>query len=146
MARPGKGLQTLIRLSKFNVDERRRVLTALQNQEEKLLHDIVQSEVDLRKEQELAASDAVGIGFSYGSYHQLWMNKRANLFSALAGVRRQIEIARDELSEAFREQKTYEITLAERERREREEENRKEQIFLDEIGMQQHLRKDDAKD
>lgn len=141
MAKQAKGLRTLIRLAKFDVDEKRRVLTALQNQEERILHDIAQSEVTLRQEQQLAAADATGIGFIYGAYHRAWMDARQRLFAALHAVRVQIEAARDELAEAFRTQKTYEVTQANRERREREEADRKEQIFLDEVGLTQHRRK-----
>lgn len=144
MAKQAKGLKTLIRLAKFEVDEKRRVLTALQNEEEKTLHDILQSEVRLRKEQELAASDAVGIGFMYGAYHRAWMAERQTLFARLGTIRQQIELARDDLAEAFRTQKTYEVTQANREKREREEADRKEQIFLDEVGMTQHRRKTEA--
>ncbi|MBR9971406.1 hypothetical protein [Magnetospirillum sulfuroxidans] len=141
MAKPAKGLKTLIRLAKFEVDEKRRVLTALQSQEEKTLHDILQSEVRLRQEQELAAADATGIGFMYGAYHRAWMVQRQNLFARLNTIRQQVEIARDELAEAFRTQKTYEVTQANREKREQEEADHKEQIFLDEVGMTQHRRK-----
>ncbi|AVM74798.1 flagellar export protein FliJ [Magnetospirillum gryphiswaldense] len=144
MAKQAKGLKTLIRLAKFEVDEKRRVLTALQTEEERTLHDILQSEVQLRKEQELAASDAVGIGFMYGAYHRAWMDERQKLFARLGTIRQQIELARDELAEAFRTQKTYEVTQANREKREQEEADRKEQNFLDEVGMTQHRRKTEA--
>lgn len=142
MAKPAKGLNTLIRLAKFDVDEKRRVLTALQTQEERTLHDIAESEVRLRKEQELAAAEPTGIGFIYGAYHRAWMAERQALFARLATIRQQVEIARDALAEAFRTQKTYEVTLANRERREREEADRKEQTFLDEVAQTQHRRKE----
>lgn len=142
MAKQAKGLKTLIRLAKFDVDEKRRVLTALQNQEEQTLHDILASEVQLRKEQELAAADATGVGFIYGAYHRAWMDQRQMLFNRLATIRQQIEIARDELAESFRTQKTYEVTQANRERREQEELDRKEQAFLDEVAQTQHRRRE----
>ncbi|MBI2240084.1 MAG: hypothetical protein HYU59_04680 [Magnetospirillum gryphiswaldense] len=142
MAKQAKGLKTLIRLAKFEVDEKRRVLTALQNQEEQTLHDILASEVQLRKEQELAAADATGVGFIYGAYHRAWMDQRQMLFNRLATIRQQIEIARDELAESFRTQKTYEVTQANRERREQEELDRKEQAFLDEVAQTQHRRRE----
>jgi len=146
MAKQAKGLKTLIRLAKFDVDEKRRVLTALQNQEEQILHDILQSEVQLRKEQELAAADSTGVGFIYGAYHRAWMDQRQMLFNRLATIRQQIEIARDELAEAFRTQKTYEVTQANRERREQEELDRKEQAFLDEVAQTQHRRRENHDD
>lgn len=142
MAKPAKGLKTLIRLSKFTVDEKRRVLTALQAREDQIIQDIAQGEEQLKREQHLAAEDATGIGFIYGAFQDAWMQRRERMHQSLRAVRGEIEIARDELAEAFRELKTYEITQANREKREREEADRKEQIFLDEVGLNIHRRKD----
>ena len=144
MAKPAKGLKTLIRLSKFSVDEKRRVLTALQTREDQIIEEIRKGEEQLRHEQQLAAEDTTGIGFSYGAFQQAWMRRRDLMHQALAAVRADIEKARDELAEAFRELKTYEVTQANREKREREELDRKEQIFLDEIGLNMHRRKAEA--
>ncbi|HLO77027.1 MAG TPA: flagellar export protein FliJ [Magnetospirillum sp.] len=141
MAKPAKGLKTLIRLSKFNVDEKRRMLTALQAREDEVIEEIRRGEEQLLHEQQLAAEDATGVGFAYGAFHRAWMQRRDLMHQALAAVRQQIEVARDELAEAFREQKTYEVTQANREKREREEADRKEQIFLDEVGLTMHRRK-----
>lgn len=136
-----KGLKTLIRLSKFHVDERRRVLVALQNAEDKVLAEIATHANRLKEEQRLAAGDATGVGYLYGSYHRAWMDRRDNLDRSLAALRQQIEAARDALAQAYREQKTYEITQQERDRKEQEDRNRKEQSFLDEMGQQMHQRK-----
>ncbi|MGE5476006.1 MAG: flagellar export protein FliJ [Bacteroidales bacterium] len=144
MAKPAKGLKTLIRLSKFNVDEKRRTLTALQTREDEVIAEIREGEEQLKREQQLAAEDATGIGFAYGAFHQAWMRRREMMYQALAAVREQIEVARDELAEAFREQKTYEVTQANREKREQQEADRKEQIFLDEVGLTMHRRKTEA--
>lgn len=144
MAKPAKGLKTLIRLSKFNVDEKRRVLTALQAREDEIIEAIRQGEEQLRHEQQLAAEDATGIGFAYGAFHQGWMRRRDAMLQALQAVRQQIDAAREDLAEAFRELKTYEVTQANREKREREELDRKEQIFLDEVGLTMHRRKGEA--
>jgi flagellar export protein FliJ len=141
MAKPAKGLKTLIRLSKFNVDEKRRVLTALQTREDEVLAEIRRAEEQLVREQEMARENPATVGFAFPAFFRAWQRNREGLEQALAVVREQIEVARDELAEAFREQKTYEVTQANRERREREEADRKEQIFLDEVGLTMHRRK-----
>jgi flagellar FliJ protein len=143
MAKAAKGLKTLIRLSKFTVDEKRRTLTALQEREEQILAEIEAAERQLQHEQQVARDDPAA-GMYFGRFLTAWKERRAALEQALAAVRRQVEQARDELSEAFRELKTYEVTQANRERREREELDRKEQIFLDEIGQNTHLRRQKA--
>jgi flagellar export protein FliJ len=140
-----KGLRTLIRLSKWNVDEKQRVLVALQGREDQILGTIRHEEARLKEEQRIAADDSAGlVGFSYGAYANAWLDRRQQLFSMLDMVRAEIIKASDELSEAFNELKTYEITLKERERREQEERDRKEQAFLDEVGLNIHRRKGGA--
>lgn len=138
-----KGIRTLIRLAKFNVDEKRRVLVALQDREEEIIAAIAAHDQQLKVEQQVASEDSTGAGFYYGAYADWYLKRRAEMEGMLAAVRQQIEIARDDLAEAFREQKTYEITQANREKREREEADRKEQIFLDEVGQTQHRRKEE---
>lgn len=140
MAKPAKGLKTLIRLSKFNVDEKRRTLTALQTREDQVIAEIRAAEEQLVREQH-AASENQAFAFAFPAFYRAWAQQRQALEQALMAVRQQIEVARDELAEAFREQKTYEVTQANREKREREEADRKEQIFLDEIGLNMHRRK-----
>ena len=49
-----------------------------------------------------------------------------------------MEAAREELNEAHRELKKFEIMQSERDRHETEEEGRREQIHLDEVGLQSY--------
>ncbi len=137
-----KSLKTLLRLSRFEIDEKRRVLVALQAREDQILANIAGAEAQLLVEQRVAAEDSTGAGFQFGAYAKAWLAHRAGLEQALTEVRRQIEQAREELAEAFRQQKTYEITQANREKREREEADRKEQSFLDEVGLNIYRRRE----
>jgi len=136
-----KGLATLIRLSKWTVDDKRRILTALQAREDEILADIAAAEAQLIAEQRAAAEDAIGVGFVYGAYARFWLDRRAQFESMLAQIRAEIVRAEDELSEAFNQLKTFEITERERARRATEERDRKEQAFLDEIGLNIHRRR-----
>lgn len=138
-----KGLATLIRLSKWTVDDKRRVLTALQAREDEILADIAAAEVQLIAEQRTAAEDSVGVGFAYGAYARFWLDRRAQFDSMLAQIRAEIVRAEDELSEAFNRLKTFEITARERARRAAEERDRKEQASLDEIGLTIHRRRNE---
>lgn len=64
------------------------------------------------------------------------------MFGMLEMVRAEIVRAREELAEAYNELKTFEITQRERDRRAQEERDKKEQAFLDEVGLNIHRRKD----
>lgn len=138
MAGPQKGLKTLIRLGKFQVDEKRRILVALQNREDQIIAQQAQADEQLKLEQQLAGEDSAGVGFGYGFYHQAWMQQREQRMAALAQVRAEIETARDDLAEAFKSLKTYETTQAARDKAEQAELDRKDRLFMDEIGQNQH--------
>lgn len=139
-AKGAKGLKTLIRLSKFSVDEKRRTLTTLQAREDQMLAEIRMAELQLLQEQQLASANPA-LSFAYPAYHRAWMQRRLMMEQALMALRREIEAARDDLAEAFRELKTYEVTQKNREKREQEELDRKEQLFLDEVGLTMHRRR-----
>jgi len=137
-----KGLHTLIRLAKFDVDEKQRILSALQSREDSILAAMAAARAQLAHEQQVAAADPSGAGRLFGAYAAAWLARRAEMERILAQVRQQIETARDDLAEAFRQQKTYEITQANREKREQEEADRKEQSFLDEVGLNIYRRRE----
>ena len=143
---PEKGLKALIRLSKWNVDEKQRVLVALQGREDEILSWIQRLDEQLKEEQRIAAEDSTGVGFSYGAFANAWLGRRQQLLSMLDMVRAEIVRARDELADAFSELKTYEITQRERDRRAQAERDKKEQAFLDEIGLNIHRRRDKQDD
>ena len=137
-----KGLKTLIRLAKWNVDEKQRVLVALQGREDEILAAIRQAEQSLVHEQQVASADAAGVGFAYAAFANAWLTRREQLMQMLEQVRAEIVRARDELADAFNQLKTYEITQKERERRAQAELDKKEQAFLDEIGLNIYRRRD----
>ncbi|WP_096703278.1 flagellar export protein FliJ [Magnetospirillum sp. 15-1] len=137
-----KGLHTLIRLSKWNVDEKQRVLVALQGREDEILAAIRHAEESLIHEQQVASADAAGVGFAYAAFANAWLSRREQLMQMLEQVRQEIIKARDDLADAFNQLKTYELTQKERERRAQAERDKKEQAFLDEIGLNIHRRRD----
>jgi flagellar protein FliJ len=141
MAGRDKSLKSLIRLARWDVDEKQRVLSALQAREDEILAEIARQEQSLAHEKKVATRDAAVAGVGFPAYARAWLDNRAALETALEEIRREVELARDDLAEAFRQQKTYEITQAARDRRAREEADRKEQQVLDEIGLTLYRRK-----
>ena len=133
-------LRVIIKLARHEVDERRRALAALFEQEQAVVDRQQALARELQTEQDVAAQDATGVGYLYGAYHLRYVQRRDSLAAALAEVRAAIDGARDLLAESFRQLKTYEVAQAQRERREREEAEHKERIFLDEVGQIAHQR------
>ncbi len=131
-------------LADHEVDEKRRVLSALVEREENLLEQDAAQDRQLLHEQRTAAEDPTGAGATYAGYHQHHMRRKAEIHRAVLAVRKEIEAARQDLSESFRKQKSYQLAQDARLRREQEEADRKEQEFLDEVGQTQFRQRLDA--
>lgn len=137
-------LQSLIRLGKWHLDERRRALAALHEREDQTLEALRLSDEELVYERAAAEGDALGAGLAFGGFYGRHLERREALLRQLDALRAEIEIARDELAETYRQLKTYETAEANRLRRERAETERREQATLDEIGLGLHRRKQRA--
>ena len=135
-----KGLGSLIRLGKWTVDEKRRVLGALHAHEDEVIATIEAMDEQLAAEQGVVTADTTGAGFTFGGFYDRHLDRREALLRQLEELRREIEAARDDLAEAYRDLKTYETAEKQRLAREREEEGRKDQETLDEIGLNLHRR------
>lgn len=140
-----KGLQGLIRLHKHQVDEKRRALAELERTEQEILDRQQALRDELAREQAAVRQDP-SLGMTFGPYLVRYKDQQDRLAQSLVNIRKAIEAARDELSEAFKELKTYEITQANRDLRAKHERDRKEQEVLDEIGLTLHRRREQAED
>ena len=135
-----KGLAALIRLHSWRLDEKRRELADLQRLEDQFLEDGRRLEAEVAAEQEFAKTSDAG-SFSYGGFAVGVIERRKRIEASIAEVRRRIDDKRAEVAEAFQELKRYEITQAERLKRERAEADRRTQANLDEISLIQHERR-----
>lgn len=135
----GNDLHTLIRLAEWTVDEKRRALAALHAQEDQLIALLRTLEQQLATEQAQVRTN-MAQAVTWSAFYDHHRKRRDTTENQLAEVRRQIEAARDDLGEAYRELKSFETAQAARDRKAREERDRKERIFLDEIGQQRHRR------
>ena len=136
-----KSLRSLIRLHDWDVDEKRRVLSEYLGQIAVLEERARKLEESVIKEQKVAAEVPGEAGLYYGNFANLVIQRREQLAEAAAAVEKQIVQARENLRQAYRELKKYETAQANRDARELAESNRREQIDLDEIGIQGFLRK-----
>jgi flagellar export protein FliJ len=128
-----KGLNSMIRLQKWQVDEKRRQLAEL----EAMRADLVRRKEGLRAEvaAEHKAADAQVIQFAFATYVRDALSRLETLGSSIEEVDRAIEAMQDELADAFRELKKYEVAEARHAARAQEEEARRDQIATDEIAL-----------
>jgi flagellar FliJ protein len=129
-----KSRETLIRLKKFQVDEKRRKVSQI----EAMIADFDRMAVDLEREI-TTEQERAGIHdpahFAYPTYAKAAMVRRDNLKRSADELKGQLEDARNALAEAFEELKKIEL-LGERDQmRERASENAREQAELDNIGL-----------
>lgn len=133
-------LETLIRLAELTVDEKRLELKEIQEREDELLARLEKLANQVESEK-VAAQQSTEAGFAYGHFINWAKSERERLGQLIADLQPAIEGARNELSEAFAEQKKVEITKNRRDDEAREEEKSKEQLFLDEFTTTQFSRK-----
>lgn len=130
---------SLIRLHRFQVDEKRRKLAEL----ELMLEEFRSRERELEA-QVLAEQKKAGISdvahFAYPMFAKSVIRRRQNILNSIEDIERQLVVAKDELAGAFRELKKYEIIEDNRKQKRRKEAMRVEQAQLDEIALGLHRR------
>lgn len=137
----GKDLRTLVRLHAWTVDEKRRKLGALLRLGGDLEDQVQRLEEEVVREQGSAGDAPEVAGFYYGNYANAVIERRERLRDSIARTETEIAAAQEELREAYRDLKKYEVAQDMRERRETEERERVEQQVLDEVGLEVHRRR-----
>src|SRR5580698_7529062 len=115
-----KSRETLIRLKKFQVDEKRRMVAHIER--------------EIKVEQDRAGIHDPG-HFAYPTYAKAAIGRRENLKRSSDELRTQLEDAKLALAEAFEELKKVELLDERDQMREREAENDAEQAELDGIAL-----------
>ncbi|MFL2769436.1 MAG: flagellar export protein FliJ [Rhodospirillaceae bacterium] len=142
---PGAEIETLIRLRKFEVDEHHRKMAVLLRREETVIRGLDALAEEKEAETTFMKSAGIWEGLTFAAYLEHWELRHQQFIDALKKVRGDIEKVRDELSDAYRRLKTFEITKENRDFEKNREENRLEQIDLDEMGLDLYRRRNDAR-
>ncbi len=128
-----KSRETLIRLKKFQVDEKRRKVAQI----EAMIAEFDRMAADLDREIKVE-QDRAGIHdpshFAYPTYAKAAITRRENLKRSTGELRTQLEDAKAALGEAFEDLKKVEMLDERDQQRERAEQNAREQVELDRIG------------
>lgn len=134
-----KSRENLIRLKRFQVDDKRRQVTQI----ETMIADFerMADELDrqiLEEEKRVGVTDITH--FAYPTFAKAAMQRRDNLKGSVDGLKHQLEGAQAQLAEAFEELKKVELLEERNHERERQSENRRAQIDMDAIGLTLHMR------
>jgi flagellar FliJ protein len=129
-----KSRETLIRLKKFQVDEKRRRVAQIETMIAEFERMAADLEREIKVEQDRAGIHDPG-HFAYPTYAKAAIGRRENLKRSADELRTQLEDAKLALAEAFDELKKIELIDERDQMREREAETTAEQSELDEIGL-----------
>ncbi|MGP0092191.1 MAG: flagellar export protein FliJ [Xanthobacteraceae bacterium] len=129
-----KSRDTLIRLKRFQVDEKRRKVAQIEGMIAEFERMATDLEREIRVEQ-----DRAGIHdpahFAYPTYAKAAMQRRENLKRSADELKIQLDDAKSALGQAFEELKKVELLDERDQMRERAAENAQEQAELDAIAL-----------
>ena len=137
-------LDSLIRLHRWQVDERRRHLADLDGLATQLAEESQRLDREEAREQAAAAASPEA-AITYAAYARQLVERRRKLAQSQSEVAQQIERSRALLADAFQEVKRYETMEANRLRQQQRREERRHQQALD-TGGTEALRRRGGKD
>ena len=129
-----KSRETLIRLKKFRVDEKRRKVAQIETMIAEFDRIAAELDREIKTEQERAGIHDPA-HFAYPTYAKAAIQRRENLTRSADELRIQLEDAKSMLTEAFEELKKVELLDERDQARGRAEESAREQADLDSIGL-----------
>jgi flagellar export protein FliJ len=125
--------ESLIRLKKFQVDEKRRQVTQI----EMMIADFERMASDLDQQIEIE-HQKTGISdvahFAYSTFAKAALTRRDNLLASANDMKEKLETAQDDLAEAIEDLKKVELLDQREHQREADEQNKIEQAEMDEIA------------
>lgn len=139
-----KGLEQLIRLHRWRLDEKRQVLAELERLAARLRQEQADLEREVAQEQKIAAASPDAM-VTYGQYANAVIARRATLAQSLSEIEGRTRAALDAVAQAFRELKKYELVKARRDRTAEEKEKRQQQAVLDELGLTLYRRQEEVR-
>ncbi|MBE88878.1 MAG: flagellar export protein FliJ [Rhodospirillaceae bacterium] len=127
----------LIRIHSFQLDEKRRELKKLEDQAAKIEEALANLINQVEAEKKLSY-ESLEAQRDYPNFIQFAFEKRDQLNKDLTAARGLIETAREGVAEAFAELKKYEIVKQKYDNEIAEELDRREQMDLDEVALNNH--------
>ncbi len=128
-----KSRETLIRLKKFQVDEKRRKVAQIETMIAEFDRIAAELDREIKVEQDRAGIHDPG-HFAYPTYAKAAMTRKENLKRSADELKTQLDDAKAALGEAFEELKKVEMLDERDQQREKAEANAREQAELDRIA------------
>lgn len=131
---------SLVRLHRWQVDECRRELAALEENAARLAEDRRRLDAEDERERAVAAASPEA-AFSYAAYARVLIERRNRLQRSQHEAAAAVAHARDVLAQAFQELKRSEVAAANRARQLEQREAKRQQQVMDDLGIEGFRRK-----
>lgn len=128
-----KSRDSMIRLKRFQVDEKRRQVAQIEMMLTDFQRNIEDLDEQIRVEQERSGIDDP-THYAYPTFAKAAMTRRDNLVTSMEELRGQLDNARADLGEAFEDLKKVELLEERNERAVREQADKIEQAAIDEAA------------
>ena len=133
-------LHSVIRVHRWQLDEKRRALADLESLAERLSLELRRLDEDVDRERAVVGNGSAS-GTDFANYMKAVQMRREHLTESREQVERQIAAASKEIAESYRDLKKYEIAQSDRDRNAQLRRNRRETAILDEIAITGHTRR-----
>lgn len=134
-----KTLERLVEMVRLDLEQKRRTVNDLEAMRQGFADRIIAIDNEIAHEMSSARTDPL-LTDGLGRFIQTARDRQIRLRESLAEVDRQLDFAREQVTEAFQEKKRYEIVLERRRLERRKAADRREQLRLDEIGLRRAMR------
>ena len=133
-------LHSVIRVHRWQLDEKRRALADLESLAERLSLELRRLDEDVERER-AAVGRGSGSTADFANYLKAVQLRREHLIESREQVERQIAAASKDIAESYRDLKKYEIAQSDRERNAQLRRRRRETVMFDEIAVTAHNRR-----
>jgi flagellar FliJ protein len=137
-----KGIKTLIRLHKLDLDEKRRILSRLEDKRNALEKDIKAGEKTFIEERKMAYQ-SLEASVTFDAYKKAYKKRMIALAHQLMETSKLVHEAAEKVHAAFQELKKYEIARDQQLEKKHKEVEMTEQKDSDELAMVAHTRRHD---
>mgnify|MGYP000988846288 CR=1 FL=1 len=134
-----KGIKTLIKLARRELDELKRKQVALEQEKDKLEQAVVKLQQELQREMKMAAENP-HMGSFYGNFAKQNRERQQELQAEIKKVEAALLAMAEHIMEAFANVKKYEIAEENDRARKRADAARRENIEMDDMAAMQFIR------
>ena len=135
-----EGVATLVRIYRTRLNDARRALAELNREQNAILGERARL-LDEYHAEKLFAATSLEAGTAFVAYYGAMQERQKAMGFLLDDVERRMGEANDHIATIFRELKKYEITAEQRALEKAREAARREQLELDELGLEIYRRR-----